>query len=136
MARYIDADKLVEKYERAIADNWNKKTSPSSWADAYDCVIADIDDQPTADVVSKKAFEQAKWERDTAIEQLKSYGVGFCEEKELVEVVRCKDCRHATFYSCKNDPCYNLITCEFKIGIGDENFFCSYGERNEGNELL
>ena len=51
MARYIDADKLVEMYERAVKDAWNKKTAPSSWADAYDCVIADIDDQPTADVV-------------------------------------------------------------------------------------
>lgn len=39
-----------------------------------------------ADVVSRKAFEQVKWERGTAIEQLESYGVGFCEEKELVEV--------------------------------------------------
>ena len=38
----------------------------------------------------KKAFEQVKWERDTAIEQLESYGVGFCEEKELVEVKRSK----------------------------------------------
>lgn len=51
MSRYIDADKLVEKYERVIEDEWNKKTSPTSWAEAYDCVIADIDDQPTADVV-------------------------------------------------------------------------------------
>ena len=54
MARYIDADKLVEMYERAVTDEWNQKTSPSSWADAYDCVIADIDDQPTADVVEVK----------------------------------------------------------------------------------
>ena len=36
MARYIDADKLVERYETAINDKWNKKTAPSSWADAYD----------------------------------------------------------------------------------------------------
>ena len=50
MNRYIDADKLVEKYERAINDEWNKKTAPSSWSDAYDCVIADIDDCSTADV--------------------------------------------------------------------------------------
>lgn len=30
MARYIDADKLVEMYERAVVDEWNQKTSPSS----------------------------------------------------------------------------------------------------------
>lgn len=51
MSRYIDADKIVEMYEIAAQDEWNKKTSPISWADAYECIIADIDDAPTADVV-------------------------------------------------------------------------------------
>ena len=32
---------------------WNKKTAPSSWAEAFECAIADIDDQPTADVVPR-----------------------------------------------------------------------------------
>ena len=53
MARYIDADKLVEMYERSADDEWNKKTAPSSWAEAFDCAIADIDDQPTADVAPR-----------------------------------------------------------------------------------
>lgn len=48
---------------------------------------------------------------------------------DVVEVVRCKDCKHATFYSCKNDVCYQAIICEYQIGIGDENFFCSCGAR-------
>lgn len=48
---------------------------------------------------------------------------------DVVEVVRCKDCKHATFYSCKNDACYQSIICEYRIGIGDENFFCACGER-------
>ena len=47
---------------------------------------------------------------------------------DVVEVVRCKDCKHATFYSCKNDACYQSIICEYRIGIGDENFFCACGE--------
>ena len=46
----------------------------------------------------------------------------------VVEVVRCKDCKHATFYSCKNDACYKTIICEYKIGIGDENFYCACAE--------
>lgn len=50
---------------------------------------------------------------------------------DVVEVVRCKDCKHATFYSCKNDVCYQAIICEYQIGIGDENFFCSCGERKD-----
>lgn len=58
MPRYIDADKFIQKYERAQKDDWNKKTAPSSWADAYDCVIADIDEEPTADVVPKSEVEK------------------------------------------------------------------------------
>ena len=50
---------------------------------------------------------------------------------DVVEVVRCKDCKHATFYSCKNDACYKGIICEYRIGIDDENFYCTYGERKE-----
>lgn len=53
MARYVDADKLVEMYERSAEEDWNKKTAPTSWAEAFECAIADIDDQPTADVVPK-----------------------------------------------------------------------------------
>lgn len=59
MSRYIDADKLVKFYEVAMNDEWNKKTAPSSWTDAYDNVIADIEDNiPTADVVEVK---HGKW---------------------------------------------------------------------------
>lgn len=38
-------------------------------------------------IYSKTDIEQLKWERDTAIEQLRSYGVGLGEKKELAEVV-------------------------------------------------
>lgn len=50
---------------------------------------------------------------------------------DVVEVVRCKDCKHAAFYSCKNDACYRGIICEYRVGPDDENFFCGYGERKE-----
>jgi hypothetical protein len=52
-------------------------------------------------------------------------------KEDVVEVVRCKDCKHATFYSCRNDACYRGIICEYRIEPDDENFFCSYGERKE-----
>ena len=50
------------------------------------------------------------------------------EDADVVEVVRCKDCKHATFYNCKNDACYKKIICEYEIGTDDENFYCIYGE--------
>ena len=84
-----------------------------------------IDDTPNADVVSKKAYEQVKRERDTAIEQLNSYGVGFCEKADVVPVVRCKDCKHSSFIkSCSKYECQK--------GCGALKFsndYCSYGER-------
>jgi hypothetical protein len=54
MARYIDADELIEMCERMKQDPWNQGTSPHSWADAYDDFESDILRQPTADVVPKR----------------------------------------------------------------------------------
>ena len=89
MARYIDADALIKKYENAMADNWNKKTAPSSWADAYDCVIADIDDAPAADVAPKSEVEKI-------FEKLK---VRECSNSV------CAWCVHATAYGRRSEEC-------------------------------
>lgn len=79
--------------------------------------------------------------RDKIIELLQSVpadctgnrGVGIIADyliaNDVIPVVRCKDCQHATFYKCKNDACYNHIRCEYQIGTDDENFSCIYGER-------
>ena len=74
MARYVDADKLVDKCNQIIQDEWNKRASPVSWADAYEGFIEDIDEQPTADVVEvdvvseqiirKKAEVSDYWQND------------------------------------------------------------------------
>lgn len=72
-----------------------------------------------ADVVSRKAYEQVKWERDAAIEQLKSYGVSLFEDADVVKVVRCKDCIHY-----KDEWC-EILKAETPIADG----FCCYGER-------
>ena len=57
-----------------------------------------------------------------------------CQEKGNAEIVRCKDCKHATFYNCKNDACYKRIICEYGIGTDDENFYCAYGEARTPKE--
>lgn len=58
MARYIDADELIEMCERMKQDLWNQGTAPHSWADAYDDFETDILRQPTADVVPKSEWEK------------------------------------------------------------------------------
>lgn len=86
-----------------------------------------------------KAFEQVKWERDIAIEQLKSYGVGFCENKELVEVVRCKDCKYRRELDCPmyheeledcDDGDYVYIDIVATDNTVDDGF-CHRGEKIE-----
>lgn len=70
-------------------------------------------------------YPRFKWERDTAISQLEEYGIGFAEKKrDLVEVVRCKDCKW-----------YGHLGCAIRI-VDDsdkpnDNDFCSFGERRE-----
>lgn len=90
MARYIDADILVErlKFKRDETDKVKKKYS------GLECAISQVQKQPTADVV---------------------------------EVVRCKDCKHFNigvlgFNWCDVHSYDELIERK-------ENDFCNYGER-------
>lgn len=76
MARYIDVEKADVERISCFYGSECRLEDVQEW----------LDEQPTADVVSQKAYEQVKWERDTAIEQLKSYGVGFCENADVVKV--------------------------------------------------
>ena len=53
---------------------------------------------------------------------------------DVVEVVRCKDCKHSVRYECKNDACYKFTMCRrrdsYSEGVDDDDY-CSYGERSE-----
>ena len=67
-----------------------------------------------------------------------SYIVEKCIEKinrmPMMEVVRCKDCKHCKKYKNRFDPMANLFMC-VRLAYGwrvDEDDFCSYGERREG----
>lgn len=57
----------------------------------------------------------------------------FKNKLDVVEVVRCKDCR---FKTLTEDGEYNPhdIVCEMHMSDGfDENDYCSYGERSNDN---
>lgn len=47
MARAIDADALQELCNTIIQDEWNSRTAPESWAEAYAEFKNDIDSMPT-----------------------------------------------------------------------------------------
>lgn len=84
---------------------------------------------------------QIKWERDTAIKQLRDdYGVGLGEPKDpdVVKVVRCKDCKYSrnlqtTTYIKSIVICTNGGISDTEFGKWDFDF-CSYGERKDEND--
>jgi hypothetical protein len=88
----------------------------------------EIEDATAADLVSKGVYEQVKWERDMAMQQLEEHGIPFCGvADDVVNVVRCKDCR---FYGNEERHPYGG-ECEWFGALVERNNFCFYGERKE-----
>lgn len=61
MARYIDVEKII-KYWRAR--EWNQTTAPSSWKQAYESFIDELEDALDEDVVP---VIHAKWLNDKGL---------------------------------------------------------------------
>ena len=77
MAEYINKQQILDKCK-----------SLAGGAFSTPLIIEAIEKAEEEDVVPIEAYKQIKWELDIAIEQLQSYGVGFAEKKELIEVKR------------------------------------------------
>lgn len=115
-----EAIELLEDLDGAIEDNQGR-----DYDEAFRMAIEALKAEPNKAVPPSLA-DVYKWERDIALSQLEEYGIGFAEKKrdDLVEVVRCKDCRHRDLFSCP------LADNDFQK---DEDF-CSWGERREESE--
>lgn len=74
MAEYINREELIKDL---------KKFAPEHYSALVNTLI---EKQPAADVVSVGVLQQVMWERDIAISQLESYGVGFAEKADVVKV--------------------------------------------------
>ena len=80
---------------------------------------------PTIDAVPVGAYEQTRWERDTAIEQLEKIGKSLCEKMDNVAtVVRCKDCKHR---DAENGFCKGR---GWPMQLVPDNGFCDKGEKS------
>lgn len=127
MTEYIERE-AVKGHLRSYAGMF---TDELGFAVSLEAVLNGIDFQPAADVVSRAAFDQVMWERDTAMEQLKEHGIPFGGKADVVAVVRCKDC---VWWDNDSD----LPWCVNKfVGLvcSRPNDFCSYGEkRGAGGE--
>ena len=73
---------------------------------------------------------------DTALDVLKMVA-GWLNEAptvDAVEVVRCKDCKHLRYgYQCYNPLGIKLNNDGDAYVLVDEDDFCSYGERRDGD---
>ena len=103
-------------------------TPISDVCEALDMAIEALQEEPNKAVPPSLA-DVYKWERDIALSQLEEYGIGFAEKKrdDLVEVVRCKDCKW-----------YGHVGCAIRI-VDDsdkpkDNDYCSFGERKGGDD--
>ena len=114
MGKYIEAEKLKEIF------NAKGDMAVGTPKTVFYNAAKIVDTLPGADVVSMGVHQQVCWERDVAVEQLAEYGVGFGEKKkELVQVIRCGECRHHLTRSGR---------CVKNEGIFSVSDFCSKGE--------
>lgn len=93
MADYINREELIKDL---------KKFAPEHYLALVNTLI---EKQPAADVVSVGVLQQVMWERDIAISQLESYGVGFAEEADVVKVRYGKWIKHRDEYDCEYIEC-------------------------------
>ena len=115
--RLIDAD--------ALREDWLQNGENEYIYDA-NAFLESIDDAPTLEAIPKGAYEQVKWERDMAIQQLNDYGVQLGEKTDCVRVVRCKDC---AFWQDNNNG-YPHPDCRWvQIETPDADDYCSLGNR-------
>lgn len=113
--RLIDANELREVFEMM------------GWKD----VVAITDGQPTINLaeygyVPLGLYEQIKWERDVAMQQLASYGVGFGEKADVQKV------KHGKWIPCENGG-YYCSNCDRRVAFLVHNNYCpNCGARMDG----
>ena len=83
---------------------------------------------PTEEVVSKDLFEQYKYERDVAIDQLQSYGVELGAKKELVEV------RHGEWINIAFTQKFKCSLCGQEIYFGKDKYCNECGAQMDGGK--
>ena len=126
MGDYIDRDAVLKLIS----------TPPSSLTtDREDRLIhafvSTIQNFPAADVVPNAAYNQARWERDIAVSQLKEIGKGLGEKMDDVEPVR-----HGEWVKQSGSlwPVGHCSLCdELVVGTNRTNYCPNCGAEMEGD---
>lgn len=102
------------------------------WSKEFDFITGKIICNEPKESVSQGAFDQIKWERDVALDQLNDIGKGLgAKMDDVVKVVFCKDCKFGE--ACKNGRgehgimCYNSQSAN-KDWVHEPDWFCADGE--------
>jgi len=111
MPRYIDADEV----KKAIEESWDGCLGAYDFHEITMNDLWVIDKVPNADVVDKERYVRVRENADILSDALSEY-----QSADMVEVVRCKDCKHRE----KNHYC--LIWGQ--PYLCNDECFCSYGE--------
>jgi len=138
MAEYIEREALLRKAQLAcmiaLTDEDPGLYPDVDFSDSFAVDCDDICELPAADVVSRAAFDQVMWERDTAIQQLREdYGVGLGEKKaaDVVEAKRgrCQYCSPNDCAGLKWD--FEDIEVSVTLQGGVLTIFNQYGDEAE-----
>lgn len=65
MAEYIEREAFFAKCKKTVDNNWNKETTPFSWAFAYGQFVEALLEAPAADVVEVVRYKDCAWYDET-----------------------------------------------------------------------
>lgn len=126
MSRYIDADILKERIPKDIHEDVFENCSNCELLDDEQ-VKELIDLQPTADVVEgDKAQKEIDYWHDKAQSYEQTILKLSLNKADVVEVVRCKDCRH--FRDRKLKLLDDIYECDLTGLVTKPDNYCNYGE--------
>lgn len=127
---YIERDSIY----RRVKERTNPYGKPTLNYESGVKVLNMIEREPAADVVSRGVFEQVKWERDMAMQQLEEHGIPFGgEADDVVNVVRCKDCKYFKHFKGCGNWCHRRIRTDIEFHT-KTNDFCSWGKRKDKDD--
>lgn len=127
MSKMISLDALMDFPIRK--DHYDKEHGNEHYIFGVETVLEYAQNLPSVDAVPAGVYEQVAWERDLAVQQLKDYGVGLGQAKDLVEVTHCKDCKYGDWDSEPDDAMVCLRTNDGFWRTGND--FCSRGVPKE-----
>lgn len=113
MSRYVDADALIQELKRQYMFLFGTEEIPNG-------IGMLIENFPTADVVPTEFHD-------------KCMQIEIEKRRNMVEVVRCKDCKFRKIEFGWNGKKYKM--CANTDYPTDDDAYCSYAERREDAEI-